>query len=202
MKKLFVTLAFAGLTVGAFAQGTVLFQNTAGVGKEKYIYGVDAANPTSDVLGGTRDKVAGTTYTAELWVGTSAADLHAVAGSQVTFKTGTTAGLINGISKLAVDGFLGGTKVTLQLRAWDNQGGTVKTWADVLANGAVARGQSGLVSGYELAGVDADNGPHVGSGNLAAAGLQSFGLYVVVPEPSVIALGALGLGALVLRRRK
>lgn len=201
MKKLLVTLAITGLTVGAFAQGKVGYQNTAGAGKEKYIYGVDAANPTSDVLGGTRDKVAGTTFSAQLWAGSSEADLAPVDGSLTSFKSGTTAGLINGNSNLVLAGKLGGTKVVLQIRAWDNKGGTVTTWADVLKNDGLARGKSNLVTNYELSGVDADNGPHVGSGNLASAGLQSFGLYIV-PEPSVIALGALGLGALVLRRRK
>lgn len=200
MKKLLVTLAITGLTVGAFAQGKVGYQNTGGAGKEKYIYGVDAANPTSEVLGGTRDKVGGTTYSAQLWVGTSADDLKAIDASLTTFKTGNTAGLINGNSNLVIPGLLGGTKVVIQLRAWANATGAV-TWADVLKDGNIARGMSALVTNYELSGVDADNGPHVGSGNLATAGLQSFGLYIV-PEPSVIALGALGLGALVLRRRK
>ena len=46
MKKLLVTLAITGIAVGAFAQGTIQFQNTGGAGKEKFIYNVDASNPT------------------------------------------------------------------------------------------------------------------------------------------------------------
>lgn len=205
MKKLLVTLAITGIAMGAFAQGTVggvQYQNTGGVGSERYVFGVDSAAPTSNVLGGTRDKV-GAGYSAQLYygaVGASEADLKAIDASLTTFKTGGLAGLINGNSKLTIPGTLGGTKVVLQLRVWDS---TVASWADVLRpeNNNKARGMSGLVSGYELSGVDAQNAPHIGSGNLAKNGLTSFGLYIV-PEPSVIALGALGLGALVLRRRK
>lgn len=202
MKKLLVTLAITGIAVGAFAQGTIQFQNTGGAGKEKFIYNVDASNPTSAALGGVRAKVEGA-YSAQLFVGAagaSEADLKAIDASLTTFKSGATAGLLNGNSKLAVQGMLGGVKVTLQLRVWDS---SVASWAEVIrtANDGKARGKSNLVLNYELAGVDADNAPHIGSLNLANFGLSSFGLYIV-PEPSVIALGALGLGALVLRRRK
>ena len=204
MKTLYCTLALTLTALSTFGQGSVLYQNTAGVTKEKYIYGIDLANPLSDQLGGTRAKCEGTGSFAQLFWGLSGAaeaDLTAVDGSMVSFRTGTTAGLINGISKLPIQGILGGTRVTLQIRCWDNQGGTVTSWAQVLQNDTVARGKSLLVTNYELSGVDVDNAPHVGTGNLASAGLQSFGMFVV-PEPSVIALGAIGLGALVLRRRK
>ncbi len=201
MKKLLVTLAITGIAVGAFAQGSILFQNTSGPGSEKYIYGVDSSNPTSDVLGGTREKV-GAGYSAQLFygaTGASEADLKAI-DFVTTFKTGALAGLLNGNSKLVVPGLLGGTKIVLQLRVWDS---SVASWADVVrsANDNKARGKSAMIANYELSGVDADNAPRVGSGNFAKSGLTSFGLYIV-PEPSVIALGALGLGALVLRRRK
>ena len=90
--------------------------------------------------------------------------------------------------------------MTLQLRAWDNRGGTVLTWDAAVADPNVARGKSLLVLNYGLSGVDANNALRVPAANLAAAGLHSFGLYII-PEPSVIAIGALALGALLLRRR-
>ena len=58
---------------------------------------------------------------------------------------------------------------------------------------------SAVINNITLGGVDVDNAVH--GPVTILTGLQSFGLYVV-PEPSIIALGALGLGALVLRRRK
>lgn len=203
MKKLFVTLALATVAVGAFAQGSLTYQNTLGVGKEKYIFKPDPSAPTVAKNGGALSeyaafaKVDGTGYTAELYwgAGDNAAEgsLKAVAGSQVGFRTGGTAGLINGKSKLEIAGTLGGDKVTLQLRVWNNQGGTVTSWDQ-----AVEKGKSNLFV-HELAGVDGSGAPKLGTGSIAN-GLTYFSL--TVPEPSVVALGALGLGALLLRRRK
>jgi hypothetical protein len=184
MKKLFVTLAMASLAVGAFAQGTVgslTYQNTAGVGKEKYIYGINPSDPTKEIHGNDaalytgRELLAGTAYWAELWYGAAGAaegDLKAVEGSLVNFRTGTTAGLIQGKSKLDIAGTLGGDKVTLQLRVW---GAQATSWADVLTKPDVARGKSSLILNWELGGVDKDNSPHIGSGNIAT-GLEKFGL--------------------------
>lgn len=203
MKKLFVTFALATVAVGAFAQGSVTYQTTLGVGKEKYVFKPDPSAPTVAKNGGALadyaafSKVDGTGYTAELYyaVGADSAEgsLKAVAGSQVGFRTGTTAGLINGKSKLDFAGTFGGQVVTLQLRVWNNQGGTVTSWDQ-----AVEKGKSNLFN-HELAGAKDGGGVSLGSGSIAN-GLTYFSL--TVPEPSVVALGALGLGALLLRRRK
>jgi len=210
MKKLFVTLAMASLAAGAFAQGTVgslTYQTTAGVGKEKYIYGVNPSDPAAIVHGNDaalytgRELLTGTGYWAELWsgaVGAGEGDLRAVPNSLVNFRTGATAGLIQGKSGLEIPGTHGGDKVSLQLRVW---GPGATTWAEVLTKPEVARGTSNIIPSWELGGVNLQNAPFVGQGNIAA-GLEKFGLYTVVPEPSVIALGALGIGALLLRRRK
>ncbi len=205
MKTLCCVLAFSFATLSTFGQGSVGYQNTAGVGTEKYIYGVDSANPMSNVLGGTREKV-GAGYFAELFwgrPGSSEADLKPIEASLTTFKTGSNAGLLNGNSRLIILGALGGAKVTLQLRAWDNKEGTITSWEQVIAaqsNVCVPHGESALILNYELSGPDLENGPHVGSGNLAKAGLQSFAV-LCTPEPSIIAMSALGFCALLLRRR-
>lgn len=204
MKTLCCVISLLFAAFSTFGQGTVLFSGNGGLGHGPYVYGVDPADPTSRVLGGQREKLAGDGYSAQLFwglTGTAEESLEPIATTVWHFKDGTSAGDIDGWnSKLVVQGALGGTRVTLQMRAWDNQGGSVMTWAQVLINNTVARGMSVIVTNYELSGVDADNGPHVGSGNLAHAGLQSFGLYII-PEPSALAIGALGLGALLLRRR-
>lgn len=202
MKKLFVTMALAGFAASSFAQGTVGAVGYSNTGKA--IYGVKASDPLAQASGDAadysgRDKLAGTTHTAELWYQVGAGEWKAVANSQKGFATAAGAGLIRG-GKTDIAGTIGGDLVNLQIRVWDNKGGTVTSWAAVLANDNVARGMSGIISNYQLGGADALNTPIVQKG-LQTVGLQSFGLYIV-PEPSVIALGALGLGALLLRRRK
>ncbi len=122
-----------------------------------------------------------------------------VEGSRTTFKTGVVAGLINGISHLPIVGTHGGDKVTLQLRAWDSQGGMIGSWAEMVKS-YFARGRSVLITNYELAGQDAEGVQHVGSGNLAAAGLNSFVIWPI-PEPTPLALMILGLLALRIRRK-
>jgi hypothetical protein len=197
MKK-FLILFVCLFSLSAFSQG-VIFQNTAGMGKEKYIYGVDIDNPTNQELSGNRQKVSGTGFSAQLWVGTSESDLAPASESVFHFKNGHLAGVIEGDSNFRVNGHKGGDSVYLQVRVWDNTSG-VTSWSEVIASPSVARGVSNMIC-YDLSGVDDDRHLHLGSGNLASAGLQSFALYVV-PEPSMIALGSLGLGVLFLRRRK
>jgi len=204
MKKLFVTLAITSITAGAFAQATlgrVAYVNQSGTTK-KAIYNVDKTNPLDQSLNiANRDLIAkgtATTYTVELWYGSSEASLAAAAGSQIS--DWAAAGVFKGNANFDIQGTKGGDTVALQVRAWDNRGGTIKTWADVLAHPDVARGASAVISGISLGGIDADGGVH--SPVTILNGMQSFGLYTLVPEPSIIALGALGLGALVLRRRK
>jgi len=205
MKKLFVTFALATLAVGAFGQATIgslTYQSTGGSGKEKYIYAPDPSAPTVAKNGGALGdyaaftKLSGTDYTAELWyasgAGASESSLKAVAGSAVAFRTGTSAGLIAGKSKLDIPDSKGGDVVTLQLRVWKSAGGA--TWENT-----TERGASGLWSAT-LSGVNADG--VISAPYSLSAGLTYFSLASTIPEPSVVALGALGLGALLLRRRK
>ena len=196
-----LTLSFAALS--AFGQGSLQFNGVGG----PFVYGVDPADPTSRVLSFPREKLAGDGYSAQLFwglTGTPEASLEPVTTTPWHFKEGTSAGQIDlgtlSSSRFVFQGALGGTKVSLQFRAWDNRGGSVTTWAQVLKDNTVPRGMSESITNYELSGVDADNAPHIGSGNLAKSGLSSFGLYLV-PEPSIIAISLLGLGALLRRRR-
>jgi len=203
MKKLFVTLCFTGIAVGAFAQATVPFLNQSGAAKNP-IYDVDKSDATLQTLNtANRDLLpkaaAGSTLTAELWYGPDADHLKAAPNSQIT--TWAAAGVFKGNPTFGVDSAAGGT-TSIQIRVWDNKGGTITSWADVwkAGNEGVARGSSAVISGINLAG--GANPPTAPADFLAK--FTSFGLYTlpVIPEPSLIALGALGLGALVIRRRK
>jgi len=190
MKKLIPLLVLVAGTVTGFAQGLVTFENNSAfttpdpTGGSRLVFG--------DSIGGT--KLVGTQYTAELYAGADAASLQPIAASLARFRSASTTqpgrwNFTTGVGGvgvvLPVD--VGGT-IMLQVKVWDNASGTV---AFDSAQGL--KGQSGVFS-YTV--------PPVGSPPAAyfMEGLQSFSL---VPEPSAIALGVLGIaGLLLIRRRK
>jgi hypothetical protein len=142
----------------------------------------------------------GTGFTMAIYLGRTSAECLAqntppTLGGTAPFRTGGAIGFVNQFTATA-DNIPGGTTgVNYQLRAWDNQNGQITSWSQVMASGGmVASGTSDvLVLGGALS--SPPNTPPY------ADGLRSFQL-TQVPEPSLIALGALGLGALLLRRRK
>jgi hypothetical protein len=104
------------------------------------------------------------------------------------FWTGTTP---------AVPGVAGGSadRAKFIIRAWDNRGGTITTWQQVLQDPNIARGESFIFTVNQQLGL----APSITPPNIS--GFESFQLHVV-PEPSVIALGVLGAGCLFLLRRR
>jgi len=201
-------MASSALT--AFSQGTVVYNNLTALRTPIIIA---PAFPATQLRGqpnvvvanstplGTTDYGAGavgasgTGFSAELWAGADAASLSAVTGSLVPLRTGASfAGYITVISTLSVPQVGFNSSGTFQLRAWDNANGTINSWAAAMA-GVLGRGSSSpFVNSTGGGGT-----PATLPSNLT--GLTAFNLYIV-PEPSLIALGALGLGALLLRRRK
>lgn len=193
MKKTILTLALVGASaVATFAQGTIQFLNS-GLSKVKY---VDVqGGPVADAPTGTRIGV--------FW-GTSASSLSALVP---TTTIGTTPGVFNGGSAVGLPGTNPGETVFLKFEGWLNKGGTTpETW-----RGGAAQPGEGLShwGGTETVQTTV-LGPSTGPGTVvwqSATGtsvnrVKAFTIVPVVPEPSVIALGALGLGALLLRRRK
>lgn len=210
MKKLIVFSIMASSAMTAFSQGTVLYNNLvtglrapiliAPANNDRQVQGQPTVVVAQSTPIGTANYGAGavgasgTGFTAELWAGASAASLTMVPGSQVPLRTGAFAGYITSIATLAVPQVGLNGNGTFQLRAWDNANGTVTSWSAAIA-GSLGRGES-----LPFANPTGGGGtPATLPSNLA--GLTSFNIYVV-PEPSLIALGALGLGALLLRRRK
>lgn len=122
----------------------------------------------------------GAGYTAQLFggpAGTPAAQLTALSPS-TTFRTSSAAaqGYVNGVT-VEVPGVASGNNATLVMR--------------VFATGSsAALGESNPIT---IA---------VGGGTLPPSNLAGMNAFTVVPEPSTIALGALGVAALLLRRRK
>jgi len=185
------------------------------------IYGVDSANPLAEKHGnpasyplntaitpipqGTQTyggaPLLGTGFTASLWAADStAADSSMVFVTSQPFRTtANQAGFwVSPSAAAPVPGVLNSQsqRGKFQVRVWDNKGGTILTWQQVLdpANAGVARGWSDVFT---------INAPLGGGTDLPPTliGLQSFQLFTV-PEPSVIALGVLGAGCLFLLRRR
>lgn len=174
MKKLLIATAALLVAVGAYAQGEVNFNNrVTGV--------VDARVLNADGSG------VGAGYTAQLFGGaqTSVEGNLAALTPSTTFRTSSAAanGYVSAVT-VAVPGVGSGLTGTLQMRVFDSAGSLV--------------GKSNMID------------IQLGGGTLPPsnlAGLQGFTISGAVtpsvPEPSTIALAALGgLGLLAIRRRK
>jgi hypothetical protein len=183
MKRLLAGIACLALCVGAFAQGTVNFNNSpAAVG------GTGA--PIFDVDGTTR--LAGTAYLAQLFGGVDGSSL-APYGATLTFRTGAGAGFFNTTGQdtsRAIATVAPGVAAVIEVRAWEAAGGTSY---DAAVAGGFKAGKSTQIT---VVTGGAGSPPSLPA-NLV--GLTSFSL---VPEPSTYALLALGAAALFLRRRK
>jgi hypothetical protein len=197
MKK---TLLLAALilttTLSTLGQGVVNFNNrvTADVNGPL----VDAPITLSD--GTTR--LAGTGYMAALYgaPGAGAAESSLVmlanpstGATVVSFRTGAAAGYVNVGAEGAriIPGAAYGSQVTVQIRAWTAGYATYELAA---ASVDASIGKSGLVTMGTTTGPTDQVIPRM-------VGLTSFNI-VPVPEPSSIALGLLGLGAIALMRRR
>jgi hypothetical protein len=221
LRKAATMIALLWVPVETLGQGQVYFNNgvfrggggaTAPVVAP--IYGVEPADNTRAITGQPPSGIpAGTTVyngalltgtgsTAQLWAGPAGTPetelrLCRILGggdATTTFGTGARSGFVISFEAVVPDvPSAPGVYATFQVRAWDNQGGTITSWEQVMANASVVpHGASPLFTPpYQL-------GTPLGQ-PLNLIGLESFNLYVV-PEPSVWALGAVAAGALVLHR--
>jgi len=216
MKKLILSVTLIGFAASVFAQGTIDSRNNA-TGLRAPVYGPQSGNSTQSLTGNTSaGNPAGTqTYTGALLAGTSylwqifsasgsgAAEGSLVASSTAptSFRTGTAAGftptLIVTLSNVAQDA----AAATIQLRVWDNTSGLYNTWAaaeTAWLAGTIAAGKSTVFNVANIGGTL--NTPPLMNG------LTSFNIYyqnvAPVPEPSTMALAALGGASLLLFRRR
>jgi hypothetical protein len=189
MKKALIAFCSLLVAVGAFAQGSVNFAGkVAGVYDAPVSYGGALAS--------------GPAYMVQLYAGASAGGLAAV-GAAVPLRTGAAAGYWTGsartipASAIAADG-----TSQVQVRAWAVAAGA--TYEAASASGG------GFGSGNTVP-IKPTNAPDVPANLVGLTGFSISNLAggpgpgpgpVVTPEPSTIALGALGGLALLLRRRK
>lgn len=190
MKKTLLTLAMVGMTaVASHAQGTIQFSNT-GASVIKY----------QDVLGGPVVNAPDGCVIGLFW-GADANSLTLQTPTTLTKTVGTTSGLYDGGAVYPLTGSQPGQFITFKIAGW--RGGTANDHRD-----ATHYGESAVVT-LTTASAGAGLGPTAGPGTVIIQGAtgtnpnrtKAFTI-TPVPEPSVMALGALGLGALLLRRRK
>jgi hypothetical protein len=192
MKKTIVTTLLAIVAaVSVQAQGTVLFNNLSGTAVNAIIRDVDGT------------ALLGTAFLAQLYYGTpgTSPDAMKAVGAIVNFRTGGFAGYVNvgslGSRTLSDPLIQPGSQATLQIRAWRAADGATYEIAS-RANGA----HYGASSPITIAtGNVPDPATGIPSPPPPMLGLQGFSLHIV-PEPSTIALGVLGLSSLLLFRRK
>jgi hypothetical protein len=204
--------------LGAFAQGTVNY-NTRVVGIiVAPVYAPEPGNTSLSKSGNTSAGVptgtqtyggallVGSGFSAQLFYangpGQTEGSLTAAPLSLTTFRTSATlAGTIAPSFQSLAGVAVGGT-ATLQLRVWDNLGGTITSWTAAQSlwnsgsNPNYAIGKSGL---FDVANLTDNSNPAPPE----MLGLRSFNVFTSVPEPSTFVLAGLGAaGLLIFRRRK
>jgi hypothetical protein len=182
MKKVLFATTLGMACISAFAQGTLTFAN-AGPGCVFRIF-PDSTTPAS-----------GSSWMADLyWASGTVTDSTTLAAlnAPAPFDTGAQAGYFTG-GQRTIPGEATGNVITVQVRVWNTAGGNFATWAAAQAAGGFI-GES-ILTQITLGGPPGTP-PYM-------TGLNGTKVFVLIPEPSGIALAGLGLvGMTVFRRRK
>ncbi len=233
MKKLLLTLALSAATVASYGQGALIWGNQftgfralifapqtenstlSLVGQSGGFYG-GTTSATQDTPVGTQTYtgllLSGTRYSFAVFTGpagTLSNNLSLLASTTFTTTTLT----LNGGNTLPkgtvpsqtafVPGVTANQQAAYQIRVWDNQNGTLTSWALAEASwlsGGTAAGVTSMLQTANLGGTDP--GGNVNPTSPTTSGFTSFNIYYI-PEPSMFALAGLGAAAmLIFRRRK
>lgn len=193
MKHIALTLTALLVAASAYAQGTLNFANrVTGVFSAQVTYQGDATLPAGP---------AGNNFWGQLYTAAPGGTLAAV-GSPVEFRNDAGIGYITSGGSVSVPGVAGGSPAQVQMVAWHKSLGN--DYAAAKAQGLGGWGESGVIT------VNTGGGgtPPAPPANLGVAGgtpantLQAFQVSTLVPEPSIAALGLLGAGLLLIRRKK
>jgi hypothetical protein len=193
MKKTLLTLAIGVLAIAtSYGQGTIIFPNTIG------------SRVQWETAAGSRTYVnvpIGAPIVYGVFWGTTADSLQLNGGPLGTASTAGI-GIINAPSVYALTGTTPGDTYFMKVGGWSSQ------FQRDFATAKTTPGVGGVNNYYGETGIRSfKTGPDTGPGTVIWSTLDPLlfsplKLDIVVPEPSVIALGVLGVGALLLRRRK
>ena len=189
MKKLLLLAAFLGVAGSALAQGTIAFANT---GNNAFRLWTNNATGTASNLLSSANRIR-----IGLYGSTDGSSLQLI-----TYTTNGAGGFFSAGSPYVLpNGYAEGASLTYQLRAWSFAGGfsyEEAVTAAALTPPEIALGVSGIGT-TTLGGGTVIQGPlFATSGTQLRVGFQ----VAPIPEPSSIALGLLGLGAIAMFRRK
>jgi hypothetical protein len=189
MKKTTIAILSLVLLSGysVLGQGTIFFGNRLSASTFVPVYMADGTTP-----------VTGPNFSAQLYAQLGGS--FTAVGNPIVFRS---PGAANGSwagATVAIPGAAPGTTVQLEVRAWAN---SFSSYDAAVAGGGLY-GLSPIFTSGQLGGDPGGGGlpitdPNIVGNATAINNMQSFNL---VPEPSTIALGVLGIGALLLRRRK
>ena len=215
MKKLVTIIAMVGAAYGAFAQGTVLFDNNS-TGE------VDVYN-TNNVMIGSAKAVGDTGSNPGSAVWHVALLFSATAGGGIAQANLTElVDYIPNVNNNAFDGVgsfeyvltAGGKEAPVTTPTGSGSGtfevvswlGTATTWAAALAGGATYETQGANLVEFTAAMANPSTTPPGIPGSINTTGQWNGSAIltpvVAVPEPTTIALGGLGAAALLLFRRR
>jgi len=190
MKPTVLLTSFVAATFAAFGQGTIYFANRAAGLFAEPVYGVDPAAPTTPHRWPMHcdpgpcippydppPLLSGAGYTASLWVRPlrSSGSYSFVTNS--LFRAGNGAGFWTNLTA-TVAGILSGQHAEFVVRAWDNQGGQIAMWDQILVDPSIARAESWPFVPAPLGGTNADGFYWPPP---AMYGFRGFNLFV--PEP-------------------
>ena len=187
MKTLLLTLTSLVLTLSAHAQGTVNFAN-------------NAASAVSNAFTLAR-LPAGNSFLAQLYYGPAGtmndSSFISVTNPPVGF---TLPGQILAGARSTT--LPGGATGSFQIRVWEAVLGSTwesaySTWLSGQYPASIGVGKSDII---QVVTGDPNGVPPGTPASLVTAGLRGF--YLGIPEPSTVALGAVGVAALLWRRRK
>jgi hypothetical protein len=201
MKKALLTLAAVAMASPAFAQGTITFFNNniinpatgalyrAGIFQDSNL--AVFGDPKGDSTVG-----AGAGFTAGLFLAT---DLN-TALATVTFRTTSAQEVFAITQDVVVPGTPPNGSANLVVRAWSTAAGSYAAAAADSGANQWQFGQQAFAS-KALGGTN-PNPPPPSFFTPDMAPFTGFEMDTNVPEPTTLALGAIGIGALLLRRRK
>lgn len=215
MKKLALVTLVAATAASSFAQGFLEWGNNFTGTARNPVYAPEPGNSSVSLSGQSALGVptGSTVYSGALLQGTGftfavyAGPSSAVDSSALSLLVSTTfrtaagnalpAGLVLG-GTVTVPGVGPGNQAKFQIRVWDNQGGTITSYANAVTLN-VTRGVSGLATSAALGGIDTGGNPVA---TPQTVGWSSFSVSSV-PEPGTFVLAGLGAaGLLIFRRRK